>query len=39
MISKFGKIKEKGSYFEGSEKKYPDIDLPKWMQEQAEEES
>ena len=23
--------KEKGTYFEGSEKKYPDLDLPKWM--------
>lgn len=23
--------KEKGMYFEGSDKKYPDIELPKWM--------
>ena len=39
MIQKFEKPREKGTYFEGSEKKYPDIDLPKWMQEQAEEDS
>ena len=25
--------KEKGAYFEGSDKKYPEIDLPKWMQQ------
>ncbi len=25
------KLKEKGSYFEGSDKKYPNVDLPKWM--------
>ena len=24
-------IKEKGTYFHGSEKKYPEIELPKWM--------
>lgn len=23
--------KEKGAYFEGSDKKYPNVDLPKWM--------
>jgi len=23
--------KEKGAYFESSDKGYPDIDLPKWM--------
>jgi len=23
--------KEKGTYFEGSDKKYPNVDLPKWM--------
>ena len=32
------RIKEKGSYFEGSEKKYPNVDLPKWMMEIEEEE-
>ena len=32
------KQKEKGTYFEGSDKKYPDISLPKWMQEIEEEE-
>ena len=25
------KLKEKGAYFEGSDKKYPEMDLPKWM--------
>ena len=25
------KEKEKGTYFEGSDKKYPDIELPRWM--------
>ena len=34
----FEKAKEKGTYFEGSEKKYPEVELPKWMQEQIEEE-
>jgi len=28
--------KEKGTYFECSNKKYPDMDLPKWMQEEEE---
>ena len=28
------KIKEKGAYFEGSDKKYPNIELPKWMKEE-----
>ena len=23
--------KEKGTYFEGSDKKYPELELPKWM--------
>ena len=32
------RIKEKGSYFEGSGKKYPNVDLPKWMIEVEEEE-
>lgn len=32
------KSKEKGAYFGGSDKKYPDVELPKWMQ-QIEEES
>ena len=31
------KQKEKGTYFGGSEKKYPDLDLPKWMTSQEEE--
>ena len=35
----FDKIKEKGSYFEGSDKKYPEVELPRWMQEQTEEDS
>lgn len=25
------KEKEKGTYFEGSDKKYPKMELPKWM--------
>jgi len=29
--------KEKGTYFECSDKKYPDIKLPKWMLEEEEE--
>ncbi len=31
--------KERGAFFEGSEKRYPSVELPKWMQqiEQAEE--
>jgi len=28
------KPKEKGAYFEGSDKKYPDIELPNWMKEE-----
>ena len=28
--------KEKGTYFEGSDKKYPEVDLPNWMIEQEE---
>jgi len=31
------KLKEKGTYFEGSGKKYPEVDLPKWMTKQEEE--
>ena len=27
------KLKEKGTYFEGSDKKYPQVDLPRWMLE------
>ena len=30
--------KEKGAYFEGSDKRYPDICLPKWMRGLEEEE-
>ena len=26
------KLKEKGAYFGGSDKKYPEMELPKWMQ-------
>jgi len=33
-----GRLKEKGTYFEGSDKKYPDVELPKWMVQQEEEE-
>jgi len=29
--------KEKGTYFESSDKKYPEVDLPKWMLEDEEE--
>ena len=32
------KFREKGAYFEGSDKKYPDIELPRWMQALEEEE-
>ena len=32
------KLKEKGTYFEGSGKKYPDVQLPKWMKQAEEEE-
>lgn len=32
------RTKEKGTYFEGSDKKYPNIDLPKWMIQTTEEE-
>jgi len=28
--------KEKGTYFESSDKKYPKVDLPKWMLEEEE---
>lgn len=31
------KSKEKGTYFEGSEKKYPKLDLPRWMLAEEEE--
>ena len=37
MIHKFDRFREKGTYFEGSDKKYPDVELPKWMQEIEEE--
>ena len=30
-------MKEKGTYFESSDKKYPKVDLPKWMLEEEEE--
>ena len=26
------KPKESGAYFEGSDKKYPNVELPRWMQ-------
>ena len=32
------KPKEKGTYFKGSDKKYPEVDLPRWMQQLEEEE-
>jgi len=32
------KSKEKGTYFEGSDKKYPNVELPRWMLQQEEEE-
>ena len=32
------RLKEKGAYFEGSDKKYPEIELPKWMLQTDEEE-
>ena len=25
------RFKEKGTYFQGSDKKYPNVELPKWM--------
>jgi len=31
------RTKEKGTYFEGSDKKYPEVELPKWMQKTEEE--
>lgn len=31
------KIKEKGAYFEGSDKKYPEMELPRWMVAEEEE--
>ena len=37
-MQKLERLKEKGAYFEGSGKKYPEIDLPKWMQNIDEEE-
>ena len=37
-IKNMEKLKEKGTYFEGSDKKYPDVDLPKWMLQIEEEE-
>ena len=37
-MQKLEKLKEKGTYFEGSDKKYPSVDLPKWMLEIEEEE-
>ena len=36
-MQKLERLKEKGAYFEGSDKKYPDVDLPKWMQKEEEE--
>jgi len=26
--------REKGAYFQGSDKKYPEVELPKWMEEE-----
>lgn len=37
-MQKLEKMREKGSYFEGSQKKYPEIGLPKWMLQIEEEE-
>lgn len=37
-MQRFEKLKEKGTYFEGSDKKYPEVDLPKWMQQLEKEE-
>jgi len=31
-------LKKKGAYFEGSDKKYPNIELPNWMRKSDEEE-
>ena len=36
MDSIFEKQKEKGAYFLGSDKKYPNIELPKWMKDESE---
>jgi len=30
------RLKEKGAYFGGSDKRYPNVDLPRWMQEMEE---
>ena len=30
-MQKLEKLREKGAYFEGSDKKYPAVDLPKWI--------
>jgi|TARA_Y100000310_G_scaffold307820_1_gene350247 hypothetical protein len=35
-MQKLKELKEKGTYFEGSDKKYPQVDLPKWLQEEEE---
>ncbi len=32
------RFREKGTYFEGSDKKYPEVELPKWMKEDGVEE-
>ena len=37
-MQKLERLKEKGAYFKGSDKKYPEIDLPKWMLQVDEEE-
>ena len=37
-MQKFERLREKGSYFEGSDKKYPDVGMPRWMLQLEEEE-
>jgi hypothetical protein len=36
MPKKSAPKKEKGAYFECSNKNYPDLELPKWMHEEEE---
>ena len=32
-MERLKELKEKGTYFGGSDKKYPEVELPRWMQE------
>lgn len=37
-MQKLEKLKERGTYFEGSDKKYPEVNMPRWMLQADEEE-